>query len=191
MKTRSLVLTGAVALTLGACATWGLHHGGVEIHDTYVEIHPGTHFSPDDTTALNKILSEYDRRLYWVASVNGPKITDSGKLSYVYVDNIFLDEVEKAATAGTSYSVIQIGAREHSPHVPGHPAQVSDHSPHVPDHSPHVPDRSPHVPDHSPHVPMMSEHSPHPTSILNREDYRKCTELARRVTPILEKYSQK
>jgi hypothetical protein len=170
MKTRSLVLTGAVALTLGACATWGLHHGGVDIDDTYVEIHPGTHFSPDDTKALNKILSEYDRRLYWVANVNGPKITDSGKLSYVYVANILLDEVEKAATAGTSYSVIQIGARDHSPHVPDH---------------------SPHVPDHSPHIPMMSEHSPHPTSILNREDYRKCTELVKRVTPILQKYSQK
>ena len=175
MKTPLLVLAAAI-VALSACEIYG-NRGGVNLGDTYVEIHPGTHFSPDDTKALNKILSEYDRRLYWVANVNGPKITDSGKLSYVYVNYPFLDEVEKAATAGTSYSVIQIGARYHSPHVP--------------DHSPHVPDHSPHVPAHSPHIPVMSGHSPHPTSILSREDYRKCTELVKRVTPILQNYSQK
>ena len=66
MRTRSLVLTGAVALALGACATVGLRRAGVNINDTYVEIYPGTQISPDDQKDLVKILSKYEKKLYWV-----------------------------------------------------------------------------------------------------------------------------
>lgn len=184
MKTPLLVLAAAI-VALSACEIFG-NRGGVNLGDTYLEINPGTRFSPDDTKALNKILSEYDKKLYWVATVDGSKITDTGKLSYVYCNYPFLNEVAKAETDGISYSAIQIGARYHSPHVP-------DHSPHVPDHSPHVPMLTTHpsAPAHSPHVPMMTQHSPHPTSVLSNDDYRKCTELVKRVTPILQNYSQK
>src|SRR5437762_13584370 len=108
MKTRSLVLAGTVALVLGACATLGLRSGGVNIDDTYIEIHPGTQISPDDQKDLARILSKYKNKLYWVENIDR---VPEGELNCVYVDNTLLNEMLQSYSAGTSYSAIQIGAR--------------------------------------------------------------------------------
>ena len=110
MKTRSLALAGAVALVLGACATVGLRRGGVNIDDTYIEIHPGTQISLNDQKALAKILSKYENKIYWVENIS-KEVTDTGDLKCVYVAQTFLNEVSEAESTGTSYSAIQIGAR--------------------------------------------------------------------------------
>jgi len=183
MKPHALVLAGVVTLILAACATLGLRRGCVNIGDTYVEIHPGTNIASADEAALRKILSQYESKLYWIRKKDGQNLINDkgqGQLSEIYISEALLDEQATGEQQGISYSAIQIGARsahvEHSPHVDHTP--VVDHSPHV-NHTPHV--------DHTPVV----DHSPHVDSHLSREDFRKCSELVKRVTPILQKYSCK
>ena len=76
---------------MGACATVGLRRGGVNIDDTYIEIHPGTQISPDDQKDLAKILGKYEKKLYWVENINNK--AGAGELSCVFVDNTLLDEL--------------------------------------------------------------------------------------------------
>ena len=173
MKTRSLALAGAVALVLGACA--GLYRGGVNINDTYIEIHPGTQISRDDQAKLLTILSKYKNKLYWVENLNNK--VDVGALSCVYVQETLLDELLKADNvAGTSYSAIQIGAR---PYQGTHGECDNVH--HTP--NPHI--SSLH------HTPFL-HHTPNPhLAKLTPADYDKSRALVKEVTPILQKYTHK
>src|SRR5207247_557510 len=187
MKTRSLVLTGAFALTLGACATWGLFHRGVDIDESFIQIHPGTKITPEDQAKLDQILSQYKTKLYKIKNnVNGNLMPAKGHLNNLYIEQSFLAEVAQAETNGVPYSALQIGAAGNAEHAP-----VPDHAPRPdlapsPDHAP-VPDHAPR-PEHAPrpdHAPVP-DHAPRP-DLLSREDFRKCTELVKRVTPILKK----
>jgi len=174
MKALSLVLAGALSLILGACATWGLLHGGVNIHETYVEIQPGVKFTSTDRAQLDQILCQYQNKLYKIKdSDNGRLVFTQGRLNDIFVRQTFLADVAKAESNGISYSAIQIGAAEHGWHPPGQigAAEHGWHPPARPEHGWH--------PAHGWHPPSLTE-----------EYLRQCREMVERVTPILKKYSR-
>jgi hypothetical protein len=174
MKAFSLVLAGAFSLILGACATWDLLHGGVNIHETYVEIQPRVNFTSTDRAQLDQILCQYQNKLYKIKdSDNGKLVFTQGRLNDIFVRQMFLADVAKAESNGVSYSAVQIGAAEHGWHPPSSPA-----------HGWHPPAN----PAHGWHPPASPAHGWHPP--LTEEDLRQCREMVRRVTPILKKYSQ-
>ncbi len=176
MRTRSLVLTGAVVLVLGACATVGLRRGGVNIDDTYIEIHPGTQISPDDQKDLAKILGKYEKKLYWVENINN--VADLGSLKCVFVDNTLLDELLQSYSAGTSYSAIQIGARTTKGNCDNvHNTPNAHNTPNT--------HQTPNT-----HAALV-HHTPNPHSQLTPADYDKSRALVKEVTPILQKYTHK
>ncbi len=175
MRTRSLVLAGAVALVLCACATVALRRGGVSIDDNYIEIHPGTQISPDDQKDLGKILGKYDKKLYWVENIN--KKAGAGELSCVYVDNTLLNELLQSYTAGTSYSAIQIGARTTKGNCDNvHNTPNAHNTPNT--------HQTPNT-----HAALV-HHTPNPHPLTAR-DYDKSRALVKEVTPILQKYTHK
>ncbi len=176
MKTRPqlLVLAGAAVLALGACATLGLGGGGVNLHATSIQIHPGTNISMEDQKQLDQILRRYKTFLYKIKQTENGKVRTAGRLKDVFIQEKLLDEVKNAG--GVSYWALQIGTAAHPDHTTNpdhthHPEHFSnpDHT-FNPDHT-HNPDRTSH-PDFS------------------AKDCRDMAELVRRVTPILKKYSR-
>src|SRR5437667_9928967 len=169
MRTRSLVLAGAVALVLCACATVALRRGGVSIDDNYIEIHPGTQISPDDQKDLAKILGKYEKKLYWVENINN--VADLGSLKCVFVDNTLLDELLQSYSAGTSYSAIQIGARTTKGNCDNvHNTPNAHNTPNT--------HQTPNT-----HAALV-HHTPNPHPLTAR-DYDKSRALVKEVTPIL------
>ena len=175
MKTRSLVLAGGVVLALAACVTG--NHSGVNINDTYIEIHPGTQISPDDQKNLTKILSKYEKKLYWVENIN--KKADTGELSCVYVDNTLLNELLQSENVGTSYSAIQIGAR---------PSMGNCDNVHNTPNAHNTPNTHQTANAHQTRFP---HHTPSLHVALTATDYDKSRALVNEVTPILQKYTHK
>ena len=170
MKTRPqfLILAGAAALALGACATLSLKRGGLCLQEAYIAIHPGTNISPEDERQLYHILGQYKSSLYKVKKTANGQMTTRGRLKDVYIKPDLLAEV--ANSGGVSYSALQIGMAERSSHI---------------DQANH-PDRTCHI-EHTNHI----EHTQNVEKVqINPEDYAKCVELVRRVTPILRKYSR-
>ena len=169
MRPQLFLLAGGAALALGACATLGLRHAGVTIHDAYVEIHPGTHISPEDQKALDKILHQYESSLYKIRKTENGKVKTNGRLKDVLIEDRLLAEVRNSD--GMSFSALQIGTQAHPDRTVN-----PDHNDH-PEHTNH--------PDHNEH-PNNVEHNDHPNQI----GYKICVELVNRVAPVLKKYSR-
>jgi len=171
MKTRPqlLLLAGAAALALGACATVWLGRGGVSLHEAYIEIHPGKNISMDDEKQLDRILRQYKRFYYKIKKTENGQVRTHGQLKDIFIEEKLLTEAINAG--GVSYWTLQIGTQGH-PDRTVHP----DHTIH-PDHMIH-PDQVP--PGHG---------IGHPDT-FTRKDYQKMAEMVRRVTPILKKYSR-
>jgi len=156
---------------------------GVKIDDTYIEIYPGTQISPDDQKNLAKILSKYEKKLYWVENINNK--ADAGELNCVYVDNTLLDELLQSYSAGTSYSAIQIGARPTMGNCDNvHHTPYAHHTPNT-HNTPNT-----HQTANAHHTPY-AHHTPNPHSPLTPADYDKSRALVKAVTPILQKYTHK
>lgn len=174
MKTPLLVLAAAV-LGLSACMMVG-NRGGVNLADTYVEIHPGTDISSADQTALLTILTKYNNKLYWVDKIKDrPEV---GKLTCLYVHETLLDEVIKGWSAGTSYSSIQIGIRPTKSNC-----DQTHHTPFT--HQTPVTHQTPFA-----HHTPFEHHTPNP-HLTSQKDYSDSRALVKEVTPILEKYTRK
>lgn len=183
MKTRPqlLFLAGAAALALGACATLQLGRPGVSLHDTYIEIHPGTNISAQDEQQLDRILRQYESWFYKIKKTENGQVKTKGRLKDIFIEPKLLTEV--AAAGGVSHFALQIGTPAHPDHTI-HP----DHTVH-PDHTIH-PDHTVH-PDHVAHP----EHWSHPDHVSHPDrftlaDQQKMVEMVRRVTPILQNYSR-
>jgi hypothetical protein len=176
MKTRPqlLFLAGAAALALGACATLQLGGGGVSLHDTYIEIHPGTNISPQDEQQLDGILGQYKSWFYKIKKTENAQVRTKGHLKDIFIEPKLLTEV--AAAGGVSHFALQIGTQAHPDHTI-HP----DHSVH-PDHTIH--------PDHTVHPDRVAhpDHGSHPDRFTEKAQ-QEMVEMVRRVTPILQKYS--
>lgn len=166
MKTRPqlLVLAGAATLVLGACATIDLMRGGVCLHEAYIEIHPGTNILPEDQTPLDQILGQYKSSLYTIKKSENGRMTTRGRLKNVYVKQDLLAEV--ANSGGVSYSAVQIGMSQNIEHT------------HNVEHTQNV--------EHTHNV----ENKNSVEVQISPQDYAKCVELVRRVTPILRRYSR-
>jgi hypothetical protein len=164
----------ALALALGACATLGLRHGaGVTIHDAFIEIHPGTNISPEDQKELNRILAQYNSRLYKIKRTENGKVSTRGRLKDVLIDERLLAEVRNSG--GVSFSALQIGTQAHPDHTFN-----PDHTDH-PEHTDHPNQKS------HPNNMIRTDHNEHPTQQIG---YKMCSELVKRVTPVLKKYSR-
>ena len=165
MKTRPqlLLLAGAAALALGACATIGLKRGCVSLNEAYIEIHPGTNISLQDEARLYRILRQYNSSLYKIRKTNNSQMTTHGSLQDVYIKQDLLTEV--ANSAGVSYSAVQIGKSSHIEHT-----RNIEHTNNI---------------EHIQNV----EHYKSVETQIDPKDYAKCVELVRRVTPILQNYS--
>jgi hypothetical protein len=183
MKTRPqlLFLAGAAVLALGACATLQLGRPGVSLHETYIEIHPGTNISMDDEQQLYRILGQYQSWFYKIKKTENGQVKTKGRLKDVFIEEQLLTEVMKAG--GVSHFALQIGTPAHCDHTI-HP----DHGSH-PEHVFHPEHTCHHVhiinPDHTIHP----DHGSHPDSFTEK-DYEKTLEMVRRITPILKKYSR-
>lgn len=211
MKTRPILILTLLALGIvlgvGACETLKSHHGGVTMHDTYVAIHPGTKISPDDQQRLDTILKKYHNSLYKVQQYDKGKLVKSaGRLKNVRMDQALLAEVSSAAHDGVSVSTVEIGIAAH-PETMGtasHPDFVnhgnfSSH-PDAVNHQNTVnasnnPDRTHRAsnPDHANHPDHSKTAHPNQVGSKNNPDMTKsefddCTELVKRVAPILKKY---
>lgn len=152
-------------MILGACATLGLRRGGVDIDDSYIQIHPGTKIAPADEAQLDQILGRYKTKLYKIKGyADGKLAATNGRLNDIYIEQSFLAEVAKAETNGVPYSTLQIGADERG----WHPTTHSGRGWH----------------------PAHGSHPAHGWHPLTKEDLRECREMVRRVTPILKKYSR-
>jgi hypothetical protein len=175
MKTRPqlLILAGAAALALGACATLQLGKGGVSLHATSIEIHPGTNISPQDEQQLYRILGRYKSFLYKINKTENAQVKPRGQLKDVFIEQTLLTEVGKAG--GRSHFALQIGTQAPPPDHPQHMHPPPDHPQHM-----YPP------PDH-PHKPGLKYH---PTKIATVQDYKDMVEMVRKVTPILQKYSR-
>ena len=162
MKTRPqlLLLAGAAALALGACATLRLKGGGVTLHDTYIEIHPGTNISPQDEQQLYRILGQYNSFFYKIKKTENAQVNTRGRLKDVFIEQTLLTEV--AAAGGVSHFALQIGT--HPQHM--HPQHLQ----------------------HPEHMHLNPKY--HPQHIVLAKDSEKMVEMVRRVTPILQKYSR-
>ena len=162
------------------------------MQEAYIAIHPGTNISPEDERQLYHILGQYKSSLYKVKKTASGQMTTRGRLKDVYIKPDLLAEV--ANSGGVSYSALQIGMAERSSHIDqaNHPDRTChiEHTNHI-EHTQNV-ERTSHI-EHTQNVERTShiEHTQNVEKVqINPEDYAKCVELVRRVTPILRKYSR-
>src|SRR5262245_1396441 len=117
MKTcpQLLLLAGAAALALGACATLSLKRGGVCLQEAFIAIHPGTNISPEDEMQLDQILRQYKGSLYKIKKTANGQTTTRGRLKDVYIKPDLLAEV--ANSGGVSYWALQIGMADRTSNI--------------------------------------------------------------------------
>jgi len=74
-KTITLLVLGAGIVTVLTVTGFAQEkRGGVTIQDQGIIIHPGTKLSKSDETALNNVLSKYDKKLYRVETYKDGKL---------------------------------------------------------------------------------------------------------------------
>lgn len=150
-----LVLGVIIALGIVACTITQKHGPGVYIHETYIEIYPGTKISSADQKALDAVLKNFNKSLYKIRAYDhGRLVKTQGSLEDVRIDQTLVADAVKASKKGYSYLVDQIG----------------------------FPNRT--------HAAPWVRGSPPPTPGPSEKVYRDSEQLIRRVTPILQKYSQ-
>ena len=141
----------------------------VSVHETFVQIHPGTRISGDDQRALDAVLKHYGGSLYQLRTYNhGKVVRTQGKLKDARIDQTLVAEVNEAALRGVSYVAVQIG-RANSPRqtptpVTGPTSPTDNYTSKV-----HIPTPAPNT---AGKLPMEAR------------------EMVNRVAPILQKYSQ-
>jgi hypothetical protein len=69
-----VVLGVIIALIVVACAITQKHGPGVSIHETFVEIYPGTKISSADQKALDAVLKQFSKSLYKIRTYDRGKL---------------------------------------------------------------------------------------------------------------------
>ena len=104
-----IVLGVSIALVVVACTITQKHAPGVSIHETFVEIYPGTKISGDDQKALNAVLKHFDKSLYKIKTYDSGKLVKTrGGLADARIDQKLFAEISKASQNGFSDITIQI-----------------------------------------------------------------------------------
>lgn len=112
------VLGVSIMLIVAACTITQKHGPGVYIHETFIEIYPGTNISSDDQKALNAILKHFDKSLYKIKTYEqGKLVKTQGALEDVYIDPVLVAEVIKASQQGIPNLADQIGMAPSTGHA--------------------------------------------------------------------------
>jgi hypothetical protein len=109
-----------IALIVVACAITQKHGPGVSIHETFVEIYPGTQISSADQKALDAVLKQFSKSLYKIRTYDrGKLVKTQGSLEDALIDQTLVADANIASQKGVSVSTLRIGRfaqwREQSP----------------------------------------------------------------------------
>src|SRR5215469_13700218 len=98
-----------IALGIVACTIAEKHGPGVYIHETYVEIYPGTKISSHDQRALDAVLKQFNKSFYKIRTYDrGKLVKTQGSLEDARVDQTLFADATKAPKQGFSHSTLQI-----------------------------------------------------------------------------------
>jgi hypothetical protein len=104
-----VVLGVIIALIVGACAITQKHGPGVSIHETFVEIYPGTKISSADQKALDAVLKQFSKSLYKIRTYDrGKLVKTQGSLEEALIDQTLVADAIIASQKGVSVSTLQI-----------------------------------------------------------------------------------
>ena len=107
-----VVLGVIIALIVGACAITQKHGPGVSIHETFVEIYPGTKISSADQKALDAVLKQFSKSLYKIRTYDGGKLVKTqGSLEEARIDQTLVADAINASQKGVSVSTLQVCAQ--------------------------------------------------------------------------------
>jgi hypothetical protein len=99
-----------ISLIVVACAITQKHGPGVSIHETFVEIYPGTKISSADQKALDAILKQFSKSLYKIRTYDrGKLVKTQGSLEEGLIDQTLVADAIIASQKGVSVSTLQIG----------------------------------------------------------------------------------
>jgi hypothetical protein len=105
-----VVLGVIIALVVVACAITQKHGPGVSIHETFVEIYPGTKISSADQKALDAVLKQFSKSLYKIRTYDrGKLVKTQGSLEEARIDQTLVADASIASQKGVSVSTLQIG----------------------------------------------------------------------------------
>ena len=104
-----VVLGVIIALVVVACAITQKHGPGVSIHETFVEIYPGTKISSADQKALDAVLKQFSKSLYKIRTYDrGKLVKTQGSLEEARIDQTLVADASIASQKGVSVSTLQI-----------------------------------------------------------------------------------
>ena len=153
----------SIALVVVACTITQKHAPGVSIHETFVEIYPGTKISRDDQKALDAVLKNFNKSIYKIRTYDGGKLVKTqGSLADARIDQTLVANAVSASQKGVSHSALEVGLpyyalwRQTTQGIPNH-SQVS-------------------------HVALWRQ--------TTKSELQDSERLVSRVAPILQKYSQ-
>jgi hypothetical protein len=99
-----------IALIVVACTITPKHGPGVSIHETSVQIYPGTKISSADQKALDAVLKHFDKSLYQIRTYDrGRLVKTQGSLEDTRIDQTLVADAINASQKGVSVSTLQIG----------------------------------------------------------------------------------
>lgn len=104
-----VVLGVIIALIVVACAITQKHGPGVSIHETFVEIYPGTKISSADQKALDAVLKQFSKSLYKIRTYDrGKLVKTQGSLEEAQINQTLVADAIIASQKGVSVSTLQI-----------------------------------------------------------------------------------
>lgn len=104
-----VVLGVIIALIVVACAITPKLGPGVSIHETFVEIYPGTKISSADQKALDAVLKQFSKSLYKIGTYDrGKLVKTQGSLEEARIDETLVAGAIIASQKGVSVSTLQI-----------------------------------------------------------------------------------
>jgi hypothetical protein len=93
-----LVLAVSIALIVVACTIAQKHGPGVSIHETSVQIYPGTKISSDDQKALDAVLKNFNKSFYKIRTYDhGKLVKTQGSLEDAFIPQTLVVEISKAS----------------------------------------------------------------------------------------------
>jgi len=105
-----VVLSVIITLIVVACAITQKHGPGVSIHETFVEIYPGTKISSADQKALDAVLKQFSKSLYKISTYDrGKLVKTQGSLEEGGINPVLFADAIIASPKGVSVSTLQIG----------------------------------------------------------------------------------
>lgn len=127
-----VVLGVIIALIVVACAITQKHGPGVSIHETFVEIYPGTKISSADQKALDAVLKQFSKSLYKIRTYDrGKLVKTQGSLEEARINQTLVADAIIASQKGVSVSTLQISRYAQwkqqspmSPIIPGSPTEL-------------------------------------------------------------------